>query len=179
MLYHFFLGESTFGKRENEEKRKRKMEGEDEQASSLASGVLGKEQAKTAGSADPAQGETSSSFAIQGQQMTTMLPTSPNWYCGQVADCSLGGVYAYGAKADIPLLHIKSRKFVGALRGHEDRVTTLEIDKRDGGEQHCVSGAADATVRVWDMRTLQCLAQHHLHKVRPTHEIEAAGSSRD
>jgi WD40 repeat protein len=130
-----------------------------------AGDVVGEQATTTAGSDESVQGEAST---FQGREMTTMLPTSPNWYCGQVADCSLDGVYAYGAKADVQLLHIKSRKFVGALRGHEDRITSLEIDKRSGsrGGLHCVSGAADATVRVWDMRTLQCLAQHRLHKVR-------------
>jgi hypothetical protein len=129
--------------------------------------------------AGPGQGESEVQGGAATREMTTMLPTSPNWYCGQVADCSPGGVYAYGAKADVQLLDVRSRRFVGALRGHEDRVTSLEMDRRScdtaanahGRRQRaelCVSGAADATVRVWDVRTLQCLAQHHLHKARTT-----------
>ena len=42
-----------------------------------------------------------------------MLPTSPNWYCSSVCDCSVeGGIYAYGAKNEVQLLDIASARYL-------------------------------------------------------------------
>lgn len=99
-----------------------------------------------------------------------MLPSSPNWYCYRVSDCSLHSVYAFGAKNDIVLLDVAARQFVGVLSGgHSNRVTGLEWCKYvPFAEFHgyLVSCSDDKTVAIWDTKQQTRIKHHNVHQVR-------------
>ena len=98
----------------------------------------------------------------------TMLPSSPNWYCANIAAWSKVGVFAFACKNTISLLNVASRSFCGEMNGHSNRVTAIEIAARDQGEEVVISGSADRSVRVWSLASQSCLASTSQHKAEVT-----------
>ena len=65
------------------------------------------------------------------------LPPSANWYSASVIAWGGPSLAAYAAKNSIRLLNPQTRRMVGVLQGHSDRVTSVEFSP--------VPGAALAT----------------------------------
>ena len=97
-----------------------------------------------------------------------VLPASPNWYCSAIADCSLTGKYAFGARNCVYLLGLTSETpaFEGQLVGHSERVTAVCFCKHKLHANFVASGADDKTVKIWDVETKLALMEHKGHSVR-------------
>ena len=122
---------------------------------------------------------------MAGRQNSHELPPAANWYSSSACDwCATrtSSLVAYATKNEVRLLDPEGVWMRGALIGHSDRVTSLELFHPaqlaarggDGGEcgMLCVTGSADACVRVWDCDSLACL-----HSLCGHHEQEVAGVS--
>ncbi|EKX41002.1 hypothetical protein GUITHDRAFT_113005 [Guillardia theta CCMP2712] len=101
--------------------------------------------------------------------MSRQLPPSPNWYSSSCCDWSAGGLVAYAAKSAVRFLDPSTRRIVGELLGHDDRVTTLTFVRSPPWLHVCVTGSADKTVRAWDSESSSCMSclrdQHQLEVV--------------
>ena len=97
-----------------------------------------------------------------------VLPASPNWYCSNVADCSLNNRYAFGARNCVYLLDVslQTPSFEGQLAGHAERVTSVCFSKHKLQANFIASGADDKTVKIWDTETRLTLLEHKAHSVR-------------
>ncbi|KAF2071825.1 hypothetical protein CYY_006862 [Polysphondylium violaceum] len=92
-----------------------------------------------------------------------MLPCSSNWYSCMISDYNHNDIYIYASKSIIILFNIKTRKFIGELIGHSDRLTSLCFNKFNN--QQCISGSCDKSVRLWDIDSCKCIAFHQeLHR---------------
>lgn len=102
-----------------------------------------------------------------------VLPTSPNWYCSAVADCSLSRIYAFGARNCVYLLDVSSATpvFEGQLAGHAERVTSVSFSKHKLHENFLASGSDDKTVKIWDLETKLALLEHKAHNVSISYKI--------
>ena len=97
-----------------------------------------------------------------------VLPASPNWYCSNIADCSLNKVYVFGARNYLYLLNVGSQtpSFEGQLTGHAERVTSVCFSKHKVQANFVASGSDDKTVKIWDTETKLMLLEHKAHSVR-------------
>lgn len=97
-----------------------------------------------------------------------VLPASPNWYCSNIADCSLNKIYVFGARNCLHLLNVDSQtpSFEGQLTGHAERVTSVCFSKHKVQANFVASGSDDKTVKIWDTETKLMLLEHKAHNVR-------------
>ena len=102
-----------------------------------------------------------------------VLPSSPNWYCSSVADCSLSKIYAFCARNCVYLLDVNSSTpvFVGQLVGHAERVTSVSFSKHKLHASFLASCSDDKTVKIWDLETKLALLEHKAHNVRTCYKI--------
>ena len=100
--------------------------------------------------------------------MKHVLPASPNWYCSSISDCSLTGIYAFGARSCIYLMDVNCDppEFKGQLHGHSERVTAVSFSKHILHAALAASGADDKVVKVWDVEVKLPVAEHRAHQVR-------------
>lgn len=112
-----------------------------------------------------------SSAAMAADTSRFVLPASPNWYCSNVADCSLNKTYAFGARNCVYLLDVSSQPpaFEGQLTGHTERVTSVCFSKHKLHANFVASGSDDKTVKIWDAETKLKLLEHKAHSVRIAH----------
>ena len=99
-----------------------------------------------------------------------LFPSAPNWYISQVLDASSDGLVGFASKNSVRLMEVRksTRQFVGQLVGHSNRVTAFVISPHLALRFLAASTALDKTVRLWDLRTCQCLASHSEHRAEPT-----------
>ncbi|XP_074649627.1 gem-associated protein 5-like [Tubulanus polymorphus] len=98
------------------------------------------------------------------------ISSSPNWYCSRISDCSLDGVYAYGAQNKIHLFVAKGSKcdanllpgFLGCFEAHSERVTSVCFCPTDSST--CCSGSDDGSVKIWDINKRTNLKGHVNHQ---------------
>ncbi|XP_074619191.1 gem-associated protein 5-like isoform X2 [Acropora palmata] len=99
-----------------------------------------------------------------------VLPASPNWYCSNIADCSLNKIYVFGARNCLYLLNVDSQtpSFEGQLTGHAERVTSVCFSKHKVQANFVASGSDDKTVKIWDTETKLMLLEHKAHSGKVT-----------
>jgi len=65
----------------------------------------------------------------------------------------------------VTLYDVKTKRFVGELLGHHNRVTAVQLNPRREVPNGCLTASVDKSVRLWDTQTLTCLHSHTAHKV--------------
>ena len=98
-----------------------------------------------------------------------ILPPSPNWYCSAIGDCSINGVYAFGARNCIYFFDVKEKPptFISQITAHnvKEWVTAISWSRHELHSTLVASSSEGKTVRVWDFETKICVAEHNLHQV--------------
>ncbi|XP_078610661.1 gem-associated protein 5-like isoform X1 [Branchiostoma floridae x Branchiostoma japonicum] len=95
-----------------------------------------------------------------------MLPPSPNWFFGGVADATKGGVFAFCAKNSVYLLDVKRTIpcVTGCLPCACARVTGCVFSLKPGQERLCATSGDNGVVQVWDTDSLTCLHTQGQHR---------------
>ncbi|KAI8485194.1 Gem-associated protein 5 [Branchiostoma belcheri] len=99
-----------------------------------------------------------------------MLPPSPNWFFGGVADATKAGVFGFCAKNAVYLLDVTRTvpAVTGCLLCACARVTGCVFSLTPGQDRLCVTSGDNGVVQVWDTDSLTCLHTQEQHRVRPT-----------
>eukprot|EP00002_Diphylleia_rotans_P016843 TRINITY_DN3271_c0_g1_i2.p1 TRINITY_DN3271_c0_g1~~TRINITY_DN3271_c0_g1_i2.p1 ORF type:complete len:1201 (+),score=169.36 TRINITY_DN3271_c0_g1_i2:60-3662(+) len=95
---------------------------------------------------------------------TQLVGACANWYCCHPIDCSLHGTLAIACKNTIVLISAETRKPLGVLVGHKNRVNAVAFTRLKSTPSICVSVSADRSVRLWDTESRSTISKHSAHK---------------
>ncbi|XP_078691159.1 gem-associated protein 5-like [Branchiostoma floridae x Branchiostoma belcheri] len=95
-----------------------------------------------------------------------MLPPSPNWFFGGVADATKAGVFGFCAKNAVYLLDVTRTvpSVTGCLLCACARVTGCVFSLTPGQDRLCVTSGDNGVVQVWDTDSLTCLYTQEQHR---------------
>eukprot|EP00741_Cyanophora_paradoxa_P021804 tig00000241_g21047.t1 len=158
--------------------------GDDRTATASPAGAVEDGAASASASAQAASGPDEDARAAGP---VLMLPSAAAWHSSTAIAWARDPVQpeisylAYASKNVVRLVCPTTRAPLGTLIGHANRVSSICLfaGQAEGSRVlYCASGAADRSVRLWNVRTRSLVSSHAAHKVEATCVSASPCSSR-